>query len=193
MSATERDGARRSATERDGARRSATERAARSAERAVIPPPGRFKHHRSQDRLTYCAAFSNLGVGVSTPSPPACRRRASRSFSARGSRPARRDTPRAGGRIRPKPRLAGEVIDEILLLVLDQQCCIQLSLSLSKSDYVIIWSRRSLIPYVKVIFANREAVALAPNPSVLAGSGAAIGGAPVAGSVGAKPLSGCGE
>ena len=25
-----------------------------------------FKHHRSQDRLSYCAAFSNLGVGVST-------------------------------------------------------------------------------------------------------------------------------
>ena len=24
-----------------------------------------FKHHRSQDRLSYCAAFSNLGVGVS--------------------------------------------------------------------------------------------------------------------------------
>ena len=33
----------------------------------MIPPPGRFKHnHRSQDRLTYCAAFSNLGVGVSS-------------------------------------------------------------------------------------------------------------------------------
>ena len=31
----------------------------------MIPPPGRFKHHRSQDRLSYCAAFSNLGVGVS--------------------------------------------------------------------------------------------------------------------------------
>ena len=30
----------------------------------VIPPPDRFKHHRSQDRLTYCAAFSSLGVGV---------------------------------------------------------------------------------------------------------------------------------
>ena len=27
------------------------------------------KHHQNQDRLTYCAAFSNLGVGVSTIIP----------------------------------------------------------------------------------------------------------------------------
>ena len=71
-SATERDGARMSANERDGARRSATERdGARSAQRGARGDPTSrpiqaFKHHRSQDRLTYCAAFSNLGVGVST-------------------------------------------------------------------------------------------------------------------------------
>ena len=29
-----------------------------------------FKHHRSQDRLSYCAAFSNLGVGVSRVEGP---------------------------------------------------------------------------------------------------------------------------
>ena len=32
----------------------------------MIAPPGRFKQHRSQDRLIYCAAISNLGVGVSS-------------------------------------------------------------------------------------------------------------------------------
>ena len=66
-------------------------------------------------------------------------------------------------------------------------------MSLSKSEYVIIWSRRSLIPCVIVIFASREAVALAPKSRVLAGSGAVIGGALGAGSVGAIPLSGCGD
>ena len=74
-SATERDGARRSATERDGARRNANERdGARSAQRGARGDPTSrpiqtFKHHRSQDRLAYCAAFSNLGVGVSTAWP----------------------------------------------------------------------------------------------------------------------------
>ena len=60
MSANERDGARRSATERDGAR--SAQRGARGD--PTSRPIQAFKHHRSQDRLTYCAAFSNLGVGV---------------------------------------------------------------------------------------------------------------------------------
>ena len=60
-------------------------------------------------------------------------------------------------------------------------------MSFSNSEYVIIWSRRSLIPYVVVIFTSSEAVVLAPKSSVLAGGGAVIGGAP--GSVGAIPLS----
>ena len=66
-------------------------------------------------------------------------------------------------------------------------------MSFSNSEYVIIWSRRSLIPYVIVIFTSSEAVALAPKSSVLAGGGAVIGGAPGTGSVGAIPLSGCGD
>ena len=66
-------------------------------------------------------------------------------------------------------------------------------MSFSNSEYVIIWSRRSLIPYVIAIFTSSEAVALAPKSSVLAGGGAVIGGAPGAGSVGAIPLSGCGD
>ena len=67
-------------------------------------------------------------------------------------------------------------------------------MSFSNSEYVIIWSRRSLIPYVIVIFTSCEAVALAPKPSVLAGGGAVIGGAPPGtGPVGAIPLSGCGD
>ena len=64
-------------------------------------------------------------------------------------------------------------------------------MSLSKTEYVIIWSRRSLILYAIVIFTSSEAVALAPKSRVLAGRGAVIGGAPGAGSVGAIPLSGC--
>ena len=67
-------------------------------------------------------------------------------------------------------------------------------MSLSKSKYVIIWSRRTLIPpYVIVMFTNSEAVALAPKSKVLAGSGADIGGTPGARSVGAIPLSDCGD
>ena len=65
-------------------------------------------------------------------------------------------------------------------------------MSLSNNEYVIIWSRRSLIPNVIVIFTRRsEAVALAPKSRVLAGGGAVIGGTPAAGSVGAIPLSDC--
>ena len=60
-------------------------------------------------------------------------------------------------------------------------------------NYVIIWSRRSVIPNVIVIFTRSEAVALAPKPRVLAESGAVIGGAPVAGSAGAIPLRDCGD
>ena len=56
---------------------------------------------------------------------------------------------------------------------------------------MIIWSRRSLIPNVIVIFTRSEAVAVAPKSRVLAGGGAVIGGAPVAGSVGAISLSDC--
>ena len=44
-----------------------------------------------------------------------------------------------------------------------------------------------------VIFTSREAFALAPKSRVLAGGGAAIGGTPGAGSVGATPLSDCGD
>ena len=66
-------------------------------------------------------------------------------------------------------------------------------MSFSNSEYVIIWSRRSLIPYVIVIFTSSEAVALAPKSRVLAGSGLVIGGAPIAGSVGAISLSDCGD
>ena len=58
-------------------------------------------------------------------------------------------------------------------------------MSFSKSENVIIWSRRSLTPYVIVIFTSSEAVALVPKSSVLAGGGAVIGGAPGIGSVGA--------
>ena len=57
---------------------------------------------------------------------------------------------------------------------------------------MIIWSRRSFIPNVIVIFTRSEAVALAPKPRVLAGGGAVIGGTPVAGSGGAIPLINCG-
>ena len=63
----------------------------------------------------------------------------------------------------------------------------------SKSENVIIWSRRSLIPNVIVIFTSSEAVALAPKFSVRAAGGAVIGGAPGIGSVGAIPLSDCGD
>ena len=66
-------------------------------------------------------------------------------------------------------------------------------MSFSNSEYAIIWSRRSLIPYAIAIFTSSEAVALAPKSSVLAGGGAVIGGAPGIGSVGAIPLSGCGD
>ena len=66
-------------------------------------------------------------------------------------------------------------------------------MSLPNNEYVIIWSRRSLIPNVIVIFTRSEAVALAPKSRVLAGSGAISGGIPVAGSVGAIPLSDCGD
>ena len=66
-------------------------------------------------------------------------------------------------------------------------------MSFSKRENVIIWSRRSLIPYVIVIFTSSEAVVLAPKSIVLAGGGAIIGGAPGAGSVGVIPLSGCGD
>ena len=58
---------------------------------------------------------------------------------------------------------------------------------------MIIWSRRSLIPYVIVIFTSREAVALAPKSRVLAGGGAVVGGAPGTGFVRAIPLSGFGD
>ena len=67
---------RSGAAARRRARRSATERdEARSAQRGARGDPTSrpiqaFKHHRSQDRLTYCAAFSNLGVGVSSAPRP---------------------------------------------------------------------------------------------------------------------------
>ena len=74
---------------------------------------------------------------------------------------------------------AREVADEILLLVLDQHCChcisssswfwgISFLMSLSKSEYAIIWSRRSLIPCAIAIFTSRKAVALAPKSRALA-------------------------
>ena len=66
-------------------------------------------------------------------------------------------------------------------------------MSLSNNEYVIIWSRRSFIPNVIVIFTRSEAVALAPKSRVLAGGGAVIGGTLVAGSGGTIPLRNCGD
>ena len=66
-------------------------------------------------------------------------------------------------------------------------------MSLPNSEYVISWARRSLIPNMIVIFTRSEAVALAPKSRILGGGGTASGGSPVAGSVGATPLSDCGD
>ena len=66
-------------------------------------------------------------------------------------------------------------------------------MSLSNNEYVIIWSRRSHIPNVIVIFTRSEAVALAPKSRALAGGGAVIGDTPDTGSVGGIPLSDCDE